>query len=230
MSNNVYIGWDGREMDAYEVAKHSILKRTESATCHALSVTSLCGILTRPVYRQGNRMWCPISKAPMATEFAVSRFAVPFLQRGWALFVDSDIVCLSDIKELFDLADPKYAVMCVKHKQKEGPATKMDGQAQTFYARKNWSSVVLWNCDHTAHDRFTLQSLNSWPGRDLHAFKWLQDSEIGELPPNWNYLVDVNLRPDPIKLAHFTLGGPWFKDWKGGSCDDIWLAERKAMA
>ena len=34
---------------------------------------------------------------------------------GWALFCDSDIVFLRDVKELFDQADDKYAVMCVQH-------------------------------------------------------------------------------------------------------------------
>lgn len=226
---NIYIGYDQREKEAFDVAEYSILSRSLSAICHSLTLDNLKGILTRPIYRSGNQMWCPISKAPMATEFAISRFALPFLQRGWALFVDCDIVCLADIKELFDLADSRYAIMCVKHKQKEGAITKMDGQLQTFYARKNWSSVVLWNCDHPAHDRFTLEHLNTWPGRDLHAFKWLNDEEIGELPPNWNYLVDVNLRPDPIKIAHFTLGGPWLPNWKGGSSDNIWTIERAAM-
>lgn len=333
MTNTVYIGWDSREHEAYAVAKHSIERRSPGAGCVPLVLNELKGYLTRPIDRRDGKLWCPISNAPMATEFAISRFCVPFLfkNHGWALFVDCDIVCLADVRELFSLADNRYAVMVCKHGEQIreqvqtshnaqvremwcGAATKpsilqvvlqrmeenlesrssnfsskteerdlqiirellsqeredqditmrevwgeefadapselrqavedhlalshvslgstslkMDGQVQTYYARKNWSSVVLWNCDHPAHERFTLEHLNTWPGRDLHAFKWLHDEEIGELPPNWNYLVDVNPRPDPIKVAHFTLGGPWFHDWKGGSCDDIWLAERKDM-
>lgn len=179
----------------------------------------------------------------MATEFAVSRFCVPFLAKsGWALFVDSDIVCQADILELFQLAaDPdsqKHAIMVVKHQQAKGPAIKMDGQLQTFYARKNWSSVVLWNCDHPAHKALTRAALNEWPGRDLHAFKWLKDEDIGELAPRWNQLVGVETTvrfggrefpqefPSSLPgILHFTLGGPWLPDWKGGPLDDVWLRE-----
>jgi lipopolysaccharide biosynthesis glycosyltransferase len=184
-------------------------------------------LLTRPIEEKDGRMWCPISQAPMATEFAISRFCVPFLKtNGWALFVDCDIVCLGDIAELFALADDRYAVMCVKHDHVPTSTTKMDGQAQTSYSRKNWSSVVLWNCSHPANKELTLAKLNTWPGRDLHAFKWLKDDEIGALPQEWNCLVGVNHSEHKPKIAHFTLGGPWIKDWKGGPMDEVWLHEQ----
>ena len=183
-------------------------------------------ILTRPIEKKDGRLWCPISQAPMATEFAISRFVVPFLcKSGWALFVDCDVICLADIKELFDLADDKYAVMVVKHEYVPKETTKMDGQVQTTYSRKNWSSVMLFNCSHPSNKNLTLEVLNTWPGRDLHAFKWLKDDEIGELPCEWNYLVDVNPKPDVPKLAHLTLGGPWLPEWPGGSCDKVWTDE-----
>lgn len=165
----------------------------------------------------------------MATEFAISRFCVPFLQKkGWALFVDCDVVCLGDIKELFALADDKYAVMVVKHDYKPTETTKMDCQVQTTYSRKNWSSVVLWNCAHPANKELTLEKLNTWPGRDLHAFKWLKEEEIGELNYGWNCLVGVNdEKAIRVGILHFTAGGPWIKDWKGGLLDDVWLDEMK---
>jgi lipopolysaccharide biosynthesis glycosyltransferase len=169
----------------------------------------------------------------MATEFAISRFTVPFLARkGWALFLDCDVICLEDINNLFALADPKYAIMCVKHNQESGAATKMDGQVQLFYARKNWSSVMLWNCNHPANKRFKKEHLNSWPGRDLHAFKWLDDSEIGELPQKWNWLVHVTPgKPKLEGIWHYTLGGPWFPNWPAVDSpnskmfDDVWRKE-----
>lgn len=162
----------------------------------------------------------------MATEFAISRFCVPFLQKsGWALFVDCDIVCLDDIENLFALADPQYAVMVVKHNQESGAVTKMDGQVQTYYSRKNWSSVMLFNCGHPSHQNLTLEALNTWPGRDLHAFKWLKDDEIGALPTEWNWLVGVQEQPHKPKIAHFTLGGPWLKNWKPQLFDSIWNAQ-----
>lgn len=308
--NRIYIGFDRREAAAYKVAKRSMKRRSSvPLDIVPLKLNRVQGILNRPVEIKDGKMWCPISQAPMATEFAISRFAVPFLAKtGWALFVDCDVVCLSDIAELFAIADDKFAVMCVKHDSRpmirawkyfvsprnpiprqlwvsdgrnmfhkdahdgvawkigEGPGvacvevfgdealavwenlkaevkegmqlgedlqhlrdhySKMDGQLQTDYPRKNWSSVVLWNCDHPANKELTIEVLNTWPGRDLHAFKWLKDEEIGNLPVEWNYLVGVTTEPVKPKLAHFTLGGPWFKDWKGGPMDDLWLEESK---
>lgn len=223
---NIYIGYDPREDAAYTVARRSMARRATVPTAITPLELKHLPMLTRPIEQKDGRMWCPISQAPMATEFAISRFCIPFLRKkGWALFVDCDIVCLSDILELFALADESYAVMCVKHEQavKEGE-TKMDSQIQTFYARKNWSSVVLWNCSHPSNKKLTLDNLNQWPGRDLHAFKWLEDSEIGELPKKWNWLVNVTPgRPRKEGIWHYTLGGPFIKDWKSAPHDDVWL-------
>jgi hypothetical protein len=231
---NIYIGFDPREEEAYHVALNSIVRRaTLPLTIDALRLEYLGHVFNRPIERRDGKLWCPISQAPMATEFAISRFCVPFLQKeGWALFIDSDVVCLADIAELFELADERYAVMCVKHSQavKEGE-TKMDGQVQTFYLRKNWSSVMLFNCSHPANQRLTSEALNTWPGRDLHAFKWLEDSEIGELPQEWNWLVGATPGDESkAKLLHYTLGGPFlFPNWRGGPLDYIWLSERESM-
>lgn len=132
------------------------------------------------------------SNAPCSTEFAISRFLVPILcQQGWALFVDCDVVFLGDVAELFALADPSKAVMVVKHAPLVEVGTKMDGQAQVGYTRKNWSSVMLFNCDHPANRRLSLADVNERPGRDLHALYWLHDEEIGALPAAWNWLVNV---------------------------------------
>jgi lipopolysaccharide biosynthesis glycosyltransferase len=225
----IFMGWDSREQLAYQVAYNSIKRRSSVPV-----IIEPLGIerLDRPVERRNGNLWCPISKAPMSTQFAISRFLVPILcQRGWALFVDCDIVCLRDIAELFALADDQYAVMCVKHA--DIPATndtKMDGQAQTAYLRKNWSSVVLWNCSHPANLRLTYSMLTSLPGRDLHRFCWLEDNEIGALPWQWNYLVGVNPLPRYYaSIYHFTLGGPWLKDWKGGLLDSLWTDERRLL-
>lgn len=232
----IYIGYDPREVTAYDVAKASLVKRaSKPLVVQKLKLDQLrkIGVMTRAVETKDGKLWCPISQAPMATEFAISRFCVPFIhpkdRPQWAVFVDCDVIFLGDVAELLALADPKYAVMVVKHKQESGAETKMDNQIQTFYARKNWSSVVLWNCAHPANQNgLTLEALNTWPGRDLHAFKWLIDSEIGELPLGWNYLVGVS---DPtfnmgdIKVLHYTLGGPWIKGWKARAMDELWLQE-----
>lgn len=223
----VYIGYDEREHDAYEVAAHSICRHgSQPVLIHPLRLANLGHVMQRPIERNDGKLWCPISEAPMATEFAISRFCVPFLQLdGWALFVDCDILCTADIAELFAFAEPSYAVQVVKHKQESGPKTKMDAQVQTFYARKNWSSVVLWNCGHPANNALTHKRLNGWPGRDLHAFKWLEDSEIGELPPEWNYLVGVSPKQEHPKIAHFTCGVPSMPGYENCEFADLWRKE-----
>jgi len=226
---NVFIGWDTNEVDAYQVAESSI-RRHASVSVNVIPIRlddlQRDGVLTRPIERRDGKLWCPISEAPMATEFAISRFAVPFLQHeGLAVFADCDILCMADIAELFALHEPRYAVQVVKHDYHPKTATKMDGQTQTVYRRKNWSSVILWNLDHPAHKRLTLDNLNQWPGRDLHAFKWLRDEEIGSLPPTWNILVDEETWIGNGKILHFTNGGPWIPNWRGGSWDWLWRQE-----
>lgn len=164
------------------------------------------------------------SNAPFSTEFATSRFLTPILaQSGWALFADCDVVFLRNVRDMLREIEPGKAVYVVKH-WNHGGGTKMDGKEQTVYRRKNWSSVMLFDCDHPANRRLTIEDVNRRPGRDLHAFYWLNDDEIGELDPAWNWLVNVEKQPAHTGIAHFTLGGPWFSDWKPAPNDEIWLA------
>jgi hypothetical protein len=209
MYHRIFVGFDPRELKAYQLAHASILACTSDPVLITPLVLEHLPFLTRPIERKGNQMWCPISDAPMSTEFAISRFAIPFLQKsGWALFIDCDFVAVGDISELFALADDKYALMVVKHDHEGSEGIKMDGQIQTVYSRKNWSSCVLWNLDHPAHKKLTIEMLNTLPGRNLHRFCWLEDDEIGELPKAWNTLVGVDSKEQTAdaRLLHFTLG------------------------
>lgn len=237
--HNIWMGYDPREDLAYRVARYSILSRTDqgAVNVYKLGLEEACvkSILTRPIERKDGKLWCPISQAPMATEFAISRFCAfffPWVYNGWTLFMDSDIVCFTDIRDLWKELDDKYAVMCVKHQQKvkEGE-TKMDGQLQTFYARKNWSSVMAINHKHPANKKFTLPDLNTRPGRDLHAFFWLKDEEIGALDHKWNVLVGVDdmNKQKASGIWHYTLGGPWFQGWKPVPHDNVWKGAEEAM-
>lgn len=229
MNKYVYIGYDPREDAAFKVAKNSILRNSDKNTVVIpLKLKDVRQFLWRPIESRDGRMWCPISQAPMATEFAISRFTIPLLRPiGWSLFIDCDFLCTIDIKELFDLADDRYAVMVVKHKQETGNTLKMDNQIQTFYSRKNWSSMILWNNSHPSHKNLTTYELNTWPGRDLHAFKWLQDYEIGELPQEWNYLVGVNTPINNPKLIHYTLGTPNMQGYENCEYSKEWFEELK---
>jgi hypothetical protein len=207
----VFIGFDGREAEAYRVAEASLRKHASvPVTVTPLNVDRLAesGLLRRPTDRRGG-IYDLHSNARASTDFHASRFLVPHLaQTGVALFIDCDMVFLADVAELFEQADPQYAVQVVKHQQPQRETMKMDGQAQLHYARKNWSSVCLWNVDHPANRRLSLQDVNERPGRDLHAFFWLHDSEIGNVTRDWNWLVGVQEKPIRPKLAHYTLGTP----------------------
>lgn len=206
----VFIGWDSREQLAFAVAEKSLRRFQPHASITPLVLDRLAagGLLRRPMDRRGQMYDFP-SNAPCSTEFAISRFLVPLLaQTGWALFVDADVVFLADPAELFALADDSKAVMVVRHDAEQGGGLKMDGQQQTRYPRKNQSSVMLWNCDHPANRRLSLADINERRGFDLHQFYWLADSEIGHLPSEWNWLVNVEPKPAVPKLAHYTLGTP----------------------
>lgn len=226
----IFIGHDRREQAAYDVAVKSLRRFQPDVAFLPLQLDRLAavGLLRRSMDMRGQMYDLP-SNAPCATEFAISRFLVPILcQSGWALFVDCDVVFLADPGELFALADPSKAVMVVQHHNGHVAGTKMDGQMQQLYARKNWSSVCMYNCDHPSNLRLSLQDVNERPGRDLHRFYWLDDSEIGELPPEWNWLVGVQPKPEHPKIAHYTLGGPWLPTWKGAEHDDLWLEASRA--
>ena len=212
---SVWIGFDPRETTAFCVARESA-KFAFGPTQHpvrgiVLSQMRDRGLYWRPTVTKDGQMWDVISDAPMSTEFSISRFLTPHLAgSGWALFMDCDMMVRGRLRELFKLADPSKAVMCVQHEHVPDNRVKMDNQIQTRYPRKNWSSVVLYNCDHPANSRLTLEMINSVPGRDLHRFCWLNDKDIGALPHEWNYLVGhTNLpRGSQPKIVHWTDGIP----------------------
>ena len=114
--------------------------------------------------------------------------------------------------------------MCVKHDHRPSFNVKMDGQEQTSYPRKNWSSVMAFNVDHPANDALTADLVNALPGRDLHRFCWLADDEIGALPPEWNHLVGHSDDVRDPKIVHFTDGGPWFEAFRNVPYADEWFA------
>ena len=220
MSNRIYIGWDSREDIAYQVAKHSIVTRTESdISVYPLKLNMFreLGIITRE------------NDAKASTEFTFTRFLVPYLNqyKGWAVFVDCDFLFLADAQELFDLADPSKAVQVVHHDYTPKPGMKMDGQVQHIYPRKNWSSCILFNCAHPSNRVLDLDMVNREEPGFLHRFSWLKDEEIGELPYQWNYLEGTYATND-AKAVHYTLGGPWFPNWQHVDYAQEWRDERDA--
>lgn len=222
----VYIGHDSRELRAAHVAAKT-LRETSRIEAEFLHIGRLreTGLLHRPADRRGDGYahYDVISNAAASTDFAFSRFLVPILcQGGFALFTDCDVVFLRDVHAMLKGIDTTKAVHVVKHVYEVAETTKMDGQTQSAYARKNWSSCIVFNTDHPANRRLTLHDVNTRPGLWLHQFGWLHDDEIGALDPAWNWLVNVQPKPAHVGIAHFTLGGPFNDGWKGGPYDEIW--------
>lgn len=240
VKKSIFVGWDPREATAFSVATYSVSRRlTDYIPVHGLVLDDLIarGLYTRPTgERPGPAghpvMWDKISDAPMATQHANARFLVPHLAReGWALFMDGDMLARADLAEVFKDLDPAKAVYCVQHHH-EPPAgmAKMDGQIQTNYARKNWSSFVIFNVGHRSNRALTIDLVNALPGRDLHRFCWLQDEEIGALDPAWNFLVGHSDPAIEPKVVHFTSGIPDMPGYENVPYAEEWRAEQRRWA
>lgn len=239
VKQTIWVGWDPREAAAFAVARHSARRLlTAPIPVFGLVLDNLigAGLYSRPMeWRDGyagNRiMWDLISQAPMSTQHACARFLVPHLAgSGWALFIDGDVLLRGNLARLFDELDPDMAVCCVKHTHVAEYEQKMDGQVQTRYHRKNWSSVMAFNCDHPSNKKLTVEAVNVVPGRRLHRFFWLKDHEIGELDQSWNFLVGhTDPAVDP-KLVHFTDGCPDMPGYEDVPFAEEWRAERARWA
>jgi lipopolysaccharide biosynthesis glycosyltransferase len=226
--SSIWIGFDPREAAAYAVTRASIKRHiTQPLPVRGLVLDKLReqGLYWRPTERRLGKLYDVISEHEMATEFAISRFLVPHLaETGWALFMDCDMLLRSNVARVFNGLDGDKAVYCVKHDHVPDYIEKMDGQVQSRYARKNWSSFMIFNCGHPANKKLTPELVNTLPGRDLHRFCWLKDEEIGELSVEWNWLVGHSDERVIPKNVHFTDGGPWFdaftnvpyaEEWRG---------------
>lgn len=242
---SIWIGYDSREATAFAVAVHTIRRFDRYTPIFGVVLADLQerGLYRRPTRTiiNGDGRQHLIDElsirddydGTITTEHANARFLVRHLVKertklgeplGWALFTDCDVMWRASPDHLFALADPSKALMCVHHDHRPTEKVKMDGQVQTIYPRKNQSSVKLINCDHPANAALTIDLFNTLPGRDLHRFCHLDDTEIGELPPEWNYLVGFSKLPEGVepKLVHFTRGLPDMAGWENQEYADEW--------
>lgn len=229
MNETLFIGFDPRETDAFAVARLSArrnLNRPVPIRGLVLSELREKGLYWRPTSQRDGRLWDDISGAAMSTEFAISRFLAPHLAgSGWALFMDADMLVRRSLDRIFQAADPSKAVIVVKHDYDDASGVKMDGQAQQPYARKNWSSVMLFNASHPANRALTVEMVNTLPGRDLHRFCWLDDADIGEMPVEWNWLVGHSPEAVDPSIVHFTLGVPSMAGHENDPYADEWRGQ-----
>jgi lipopolysaccharide biosynthesis glycosyltransferase len=207
----VAIGFDQRESVAYHTFAQSILEKASAPVSFTPLVLSAL-----PGYQE--------THTDGSNTFIYSRFLTPWLfdYSGWAIFADGDMICLSDIAELWNLRDESKAVHVVKHDYKTKAYDKYLGNKNADYPRKNWSSVILWNCAHPKHKILSPEFVMKQTGAFLHRFSWLEDQDIGELPREWNWLTTEYPDNYSAKLLHYTLGTPCFKDYAQSDMSDVW--------
>jgi lipopolysaccharide biosynthesis glycosyltransferase len=220
----VFIGWDQREPIAYDVAEYSLKHRASIPV--AVEPIKLETLKSKGMYSR--------TEDPLAsTEFTYSRFLTPALAdfKGWALFCDCDFLWLGDIAGLKNYTKSDKAVFCVQHDYQPKEKTKMDGAVQTTYPRKNWSSLMLFNCEHPSVRKLTPEVVNRETGAYLHRMQWVADNDIGSLPVEWNWLEGWSEKPatGTPKAVHFTRGGPWFEQWQNVDYGKEWIAERDSL-
>jgi hypothetical protein len=215
----VFIGYDSNESVAWHTMASSIYRQSSKPIAITpINLKNLESIYTR-------------ARDPkQSNEFSFTRFLVPYLcnYEGWAIFFDCDQMLRTDIVRIFDVLQhqPDKAVYVVKHTYEPRNDIKYLNTVQYKYPRKNWSSVVLWNCGHKKNLVVNPEYVNTSEALLLHRFGWLEDDEIGELDVRWNWLVgEYDDPPHDVKNVHWTVGGPYFNEYKNSDFSNEWLDE-----
>ena len=211
----IFIGYDPREAVAFHVCANSIIRHASQPVAIIPLALNLFQDYTE-THTDGSN------------QFIYSRFLVPHLMgfKGWAIFIDGDMIVRGDIVELWNLRESDKDVMVVKHDYKTRMTEKYLGAKNEDYPRKNWSSVILWNCSNHPIQRLTPAFIEKSTGAELHRFSWINDDRIGELPPEWNWLPDEYGSNPDAKLLHYTLGTPCFHEFATTNMADEWHRER----
>jgi len=208
---SIVVGFDQREAVAYHVFCQSVIdKSSQPVQFLPLAENTLSGY--KETHTDGSN------------KFIYSRFLTPFLMgySGWAIFADGDMVCQADISELWALRDESKAVQVVKHHYQTKAIKKYLGNINENYPKKNWSSMILWNCMPQANSILAPEFIQGLTGSYLHRFPWLSDELIGDLPVKWNWLAIEYPENPNAKLIHYTLGTPCFSDYANESMSDSW--------
>jgi lipopolysaccharide biosynthesis glycosyltransferase len=211
----IFIGYDPREAIAYHVCVNSII-RTASGPVSIIPIALNLFKDYQETHNDGSN------------QFIYTRFLVPYLMDyiGWAIFIDGDMILRDDIYKLWALRQVDKDVMVVKHDYKTKMKEKYLGSKNEDYPRKNWSSVIVWNCSSWPNRILNPEFIQKSTGAFLHRFSWLEDKRIGELPPEWNWLPDEYGPNQDARLLHYTLGTPCFKEFENTPMADEWHSER----
>lgn len=215
---HLFCGFDPRESVGFHTFVSSVLKRASQ----------------------------PVSIVPLSTmglpegtnNFTVSRFLVPHLMgyAGRAIFMDAcDMICLGDVAELDAEFDESKAVQVVKHPAYQSQhARKYIGTDmecdQSNYPRKNWASVMLFNCGHPSWSGFNPEFIAELRPIWMLRFAHLPDEQIGALPADWNVMVDEGQDEAGAKILHWTAGIPTFRHYRNARRSIDWFEEHKAIS
>lgn len=217
----IFIGKDDIENVAYHVLCESIIRQSSQP----VSIT--------PIYLKNfSKFFNRDRDEKQSNEFSFSRFLVPYLcgYSGHAIFMDCDMLVRTDIYKLWEQRSFLDSLQVVKHDYTPVDETKFLGNKQYKYEKKNWSSMVIWNCGHFHTKRLTPEYIEKASGLDLHQLKWTDESRTGSLKPEWNHLVGEYPHDPDAKIVHFTRGGPWFHEYKNCDYAGEWLDEFSRMA
>lgn len=219
----IFIGYDPVESTAWHTFAHSIFRHSSRPVAIVpVNIANLKNIYTRE------------RDPKQSNEFSFTRFLVPYLcdYKGYGIFFDCDMLLRCDVAEMFEatISQPDKAVYVVKHDYQPRNDIKYLNAVQYKYPRKNWSSVVLWNCEHPSNRTVTPEFVNTGSPMDLHRFTWLQDEQIGDLDVRWNWLVgEYDSPPHDVKNVHWTVGGPYFEEYKDADFADEWFSESERV-
>lgn len=210
----VFIGYDETESVAYHVCAESIIR-------HASEPVQII-----PIAKHMMKKICEDTQRDGSNSFIYSRFYIPHLcdYDGWAIWLDGDMLVRADLCELWKLRDATKAVSVVRHDYKTKHPKKYKGAVNNDYPRKNWSSVILWNCGHPSNRKLRPEYVADHDGAHLHRFGWLDENEIAGISRDWNWLVrEYNDNPR-AKLLHYTVGIPAFPEYQDDHHADDWHA------
>jgi lipopolysaccharide biosynthesis glycosyltransferase len=211
----IFIGYDPREAIAFHTCVNSIIRHASQPVSIVPLALNNFGDYTE-THTDGSN------------QFIYSRFLVPHLMdyQGQAIFMDGDMIVRGDIAELWAMRLLDKDVQVVKHDYKTRMTTKYLGSKNEDYPRKNWSSVMIFNCSNYPTRKLTPEYIQKSTGAHLHRFEWTSDDRVGTLPPEWNWLPDeYGANPD-AKLLHYTLGTPCFHEFATTPMADEWHRER----
>jgi hypothetical protein len=206
----IFIGYDQNQSEAAQVCAESIHRFTGNEVP--------INFIDKDKLHLKNLYWRAHDPC-QSTDFAFTRFLTPYLAGyyGTALFCDSDFLWRKDPREILQYQNKNVPVQVVQHQLTPDDAkpTKMGGKVQTFYPKKNWSSLMMFNMGGQ-YSRNILHSLDPSAVSEesaafLHGFGWSPYMDpMDSLPKSFNHLIGYKGYDDPDPVAvHFTDGGPW---------------------